>query len=140
MRSSCLLCNRISIRLYKGTSLQFVRLRNRIVGWTSVRPVRQQDGRFSNRRPVEQREKLGIRSEHIHTGTPSTQSNSENYFACLHPQVFNFTERLIGSHEYGNLIGAGTILPHGWKTGQELPHLIFPRARERQGKLVWFRD
>ena len=40
------------------------------------------------------------------------------------------------SHEYGNLIGAGRILPHGWKTGQELPDRIFPRARAHQGKSV----
>ena len=46
---------------------------------------------------------------YIHTGTPSTPSNSENYqqsYTCLHPQVFNFTERLLASQEYGNLIGA----------------------------------
>ena len=76
-------------------------------------------------------------------GTPLTQSNSENLqqsYTCFHSQVFNFTERLIASHEYGNLNGAGRILPHGWKTGQELPDRIFPRARARQGKSVWFRD
>ena len=39
-----------------------------------------------------------------------------------------FHRTLDASHGYGNLIGAGRILPHGWKTGQELPDRIFPRA------------
>ena len=45
-------------------------------------------------------------------------------------------QRLNASHEYGNLIGAGRILPHGWKSGHELPDGIFQRARTRQGKSV----
>ena len=46
------------------------------------------------------------------------------------PASIKFHGTLDASHEYGSLIGAGRILQHGWKTGQELPDSIF-RVRVR---------